>query len=262
MLLFPVITSAIEKQYIREYTYDASEIESRVTARQNAIRILKAELLEEVSSYIVSENEFTRSQKNTRFDSEFKSKIKTISGGSVRSKVLDEKWDGKKLWLKAQLTVDPDQVKNDLDRLLAGDVSISNQSAVNTVPAVMPQVNTAMPVYNEYVQAAKLANIMAMITPVRMHVMQFYNMNGDWPANLGDVGLDTDTMTDGENIETVKLDKNGEIRVLLTKAYGNGKFISLKPRSIMGGTNIKWDCSTNLNKKSFSVPGSLSCKTI
>ena len=48
---------AAEKTFVREYTYQASDYDSKVTSRANALEQVKRILLEEVSVYMQSEFE-------------------------------------------------------------------------------------------------------------------------------------------------------------------------------------------------------------
>jgi|GEM_PF-5776880 len=267
LLVFSQAAISKETTYVREYNYDASELESRAVARQNAIRLMKAELLEEVSSFIVSQSELNRTQQNRKFDSSFQSKVRSLSAGSIRSQVLQEKWDGDHFWLKARLFVDKDQVAKDLKQLVAHGapnpdsrpvvMQAAPTPAAASQPLVMPAAVT--PDYSGYVQLAKLSNVLAMMTPIKIRVMQYYQMHGNWPDKLEAIGYDASEMTDGENIKSITLRSSGEIRAHLMPSFGNSKFIALKSRSVMGGSTIKWLCNTNLDAKLMGMPGALPC---
>jgi tetratricopeptide (TPR) repeat protein len=98
------------KSLIEEYTYQASELDSKASARAIALEQVKRQLLEEIGTYVES----TTVVQDSQID---KDEIKTLSAGVVQTKVLDEKWDGKEYWLKAQVSADPDEVAASIDKL-------------------------------------------------------------------------------------------------------------------------------------------------
>ena len=60
LILFLLLSSSLfadEKTFVREYTYKASDYDSKVTSRANALEQVKRLLLEEISVYMQSEFE-------------------------------------------------------------------------------------------------------------------------------------------------------------------------------------------------------------
>jgi len=102
-LLSTALVFAEIKSLIKEYAYQASELDSKTSCRAIAIEQVKRELLEELGTYVES----TTVVKDLQIE---KDEIRTISAGVVQTKVLDEKWDGKEYWLKAEVSADPDEV--------------------------------------------------------------------------------------------------------------------------------------------------------
>lgn len=98
------------KTFIKEYTYEASEIDSKITCKAIALEQVKRMLLEELGTYLESETEVKNSQLT-------KLKIITLTAGIVRTEILAEKWNGQTYWLKAKLKADPDQVAKAIDDL-------------------------------------------------------------------------------------------------------------------------------------------------
>ena len=92
----------------KEYTYEASELDSKVTSRFNALEQAKRMLLEELGVFLISRTEIANSQLT-------KDEITLITAGIVSTVVLDEKWDGHKYWLKAKIDADPSVVKQAID---------------------------------------------------------------------------------------------------------------------------------------------------
>ena len=110
---------AEEKTFIREYTYRASDYDSKVKSRENALAQVKLLLLEEIAVFIKSEfkTENNSSNINNNFNiEEFDShKISSITAGITQTKILDEKWTGEVYWIKAQITLDPEDVKEKIN---------------------------------------------------------------------------------------------------------------------------------------------------
>ena len=104
-IVFAEITSLI-----KEYTYQASELDSKTTCRAIALEQVKRELLEELGTYVESTTIVQDAQIN-------QDEIRTISAGVVQTKVLDESWDGKSFWLKAEVSADPDEVAAAIEKV-------------------------------------------------------------------------------------------------------------------------------------------------
>ena len=113
---------AAEKTFIREYTYQASDYDSKVTSRANALEQVKTILLEEVSVYMQSEFEMRdwEEQIGDRIESgEFaEQRIIAITAGVTETKILDERWNGVEYWIKAEITLDPDDLKRKIDDIV------------------------------------------------------------------------------------------------------------------------------------------------
>jgi len=123
ILLFSCTLFATEKTFVREYTYQASDYDSKVTSRANALEQVKRLLLEEVSMFIKSEINMSTTEVSIGGESELKdfyeNKITSITAGITETKILEEKWTGVEYWMKAEITIDPD----DLDRKVSDIVN-------------------------------------------------------------------------------------------------------------------------------------------
>ena len=98
-----LLVFAETKTFIKEYTYQASEYDSKITCRTLALEQVKRLLLEELGTYLESETEVKNFQLT-------KDQIITITAGIARALVIDEKWDGKAYYLKAEIEADPKEV--------------------------------------------------------------------------------------------------------------------------------------------------------
>ena len=98
------------KTFIKEYTYQASEDDSRNSSRVIALREVKRLLLEELGTYLESETEVKNFQLT-------KDQITTLTAGIVQTEIVAEKWDGRLYWLKSKITADPDKVVQSINEL-------------------------------------------------------------------------------------------------------------------------------------------------
>ena len=113
ILLFSFIpnpASAETKTFIKEYTYQASEYDSKVTCRALALEQVKRLLLEELGTYLESQTEVENFQLT-------RDQIITLTAGIVMAQIIEEKWDGRSYWLKAKVSADTGEVSKSIDRL-------------------------------------------------------------------------------------------------------------------------------------------------
>ncbi|NPU84789.1 MAG: tetratricopeptide repeat protein [Syntrophaceae bacterium] len=98
------------RTFIKEYTYQASEDDSRNSSRVIALREVKRLLLEELGTYLESETEV----KNVQLT---RDQITTLTAGIVQTEVIQEKWDGRVYWLKSKIAADSDKVVQSINDL-------------------------------------------------------------------------------------------------------------------------------------------------
>jgi tetratricopeptide (TPR) repeat protein len=110
VLFIPNHTSAELKTFIKEYTYQASEDDSRNSSRVIALREVKRLLLEELGTYLESETEVKNFQLT-------RDQITTLTAGIVQTEIIEEKWDGRLYWLKSKITADSDKVVQSINEL-------------------------------------------------------------------------------------------------------------------------------------------------
>lgn len=96
--------------FTKEYTYQASEFDSKASSRTIAIEQVKRLLLEELGTYLEGQTEVRNFEMS-------KDKITALTAGIVKAEIIDEKWDGKNYWLKAVVKADPVSVARSLDDL-------------------------------------------------------------------------------------------------------------------------------------------------
>jgi len=109
-ILVPHIALAEVQTFTKEYTYQASELDSKVTSRLNAMEQVKRLILEELGVLVISKTVVENSVLT-------KDQIISYTGGIVSTVVLDEKWSGQEYWVKAKVVADPDAVSKTLQMI-------------------------------------------------------------------------------------------------------------------------------------------------
>lgn len=112
---FSSTATAAEQTYVREYTYQASEADSKLSARTIALQEIKRELLNELGTHVTALVKIQNSSDGTTLGRE---EIETLSAGVTRIEILDEKWNGVIYVLKAQIKADPEDVLKSLYKML------------------------------------------------------------------------------------------------------------------------------------------------
>jgi hypothetical protein len=277
LVLSTSLSHAEELSYIRDYTYKASDLDSKVSARNNTLKLIKAGVLDEIISYVHNNSSLEQTQSGNEFRSSFIQKTSSSSAGFVRARILQENWNGFEMKIKAEVIADPEKIRAELERALAlkptpkvqtpktqavqppaAEQPVSMQAHAAHPQPFLPVVNTTAD-YSGYLRAAQLAEVYSLLQPLKITMLEYYMMNGDWPSSLADIRLKPEEMTDGRYLDKVRLGKNGEIMAYLSDTFGKDKKLSLAPRSIMGGMQTRWECSTNVNMKSVITLSNLNC---
>jgi hypothetical protein len=124
LLLFSGSGFAQKKTFIRDYIYQASERDSKVTARAAAVQEMQTLLLQEIGQAVQSEQTLKRlsvaKDGKETFSEDFSQKIMAITAGFVEMKILQESWNGKTYYIEAQMTVDPKEVSQRVAEILDG----------------------------------------------------------------------------------------------------------------------------------------------
>jgi tetratricopeptide (TPR) repeat protein len=110
VLFIPNLVFAESKTFIKEYTYQASEYDSKVTCRTLALEQVKRLLLEEIGTYLESQTEVKNFQLS-------KDQITVLTAGVVKVEIYKEEWNGKTYFVKAKISTDSDSVIKSIDRL-------------------------------------------------------------------------------------------------------------------------------------------------
>ncbi|GHT19209.1 hypothetical protein AGMMS4957_02960 [Bacteroidia bacterium] len=106
---------AEKKTFTREYTYRASDADSKITAEKIASDEMQKILLREIGTFIISEQQITV-QGN---EQDYLENIVAITAGIVEMKVLEANFDHYPIYyIKAAMTVDLDDVNRRIDDVL------------------------------------------------------------------------------------------------------------------------------------------------
>ena len=112
-----VCGNAESRTFVREYYYQAGESDSKITSRTKALTEVKRLLLEEIGVYLESYINYSEEQDGDRISNQFlKKEIEQISAGITETTILEENWSGVEYYIKAEITVDPDDVIRQLNR--------------------------------------------------------------------------------------------------------------------------------------------------
>lgn len=109
-VLFFKSAKAELKTFVRQYTYEAGEADSKLSSRAIALEQVKRELLEELGTYLESFTEVQNYQLT-------KDQIIVLTAGVVKTTILGEDWNGKEYKLTAKIETDPHKVIEDIARL-------------------------------------------------------------------------------------------------------------------------------------------------
>lgn len=135
-LLFVFNTQA--QTYIRDYTYKASEADSKITSRTIALDQVKIILLQEIGTHIRQKVNITKNGSGSTFASE---DIEAITAGLTKIDILEEKWDGETYYLKAKIHADSNRVLNALEEFRQNN--IKNQQQLEALKANQKSLENA-----------------------------------------------------------------------------------------------------------------------
>ena len=108
------------KTFVRDYTYRASDGDSKVSSRQQALKEVKALLIEELGTYVESYVNHEVEEKNGKITKDFfTNEIRSISVGTTETKILEEEWDGYTYYIRAKINADPEEVLRRINETLS-----------------------------------------------------------------------------------------------------------------------------------------------
>ena len=109
-LSYSMVSQAKTVSFVRDYTYNASENDSKVSARKAALEQLQRAAIEEVGIQVQSSFSNTKAIKGGKLKQEILSNMKTFSQALTKTRVIEEKWNGESFYMKAEIEVDPEGI--------------------------------------------------------------------------------------------------------------------------------------------------------
>jgi hypothetical protein len=106
------------KEIVKEYKYNTGDDDSKNSAREKALNQVKIIILEEIGVFVEGYLEINKVVADKKYQSYFKQEIKNLTAGVIKTKILDEKYDGKSYYVKASCLVDPDSVSEGISEIL------------------------------------------------------------------------------------------------------------------------------------------------
>ncbi len=123
--------------------------------------------------------------------------------------------------------------------LFAGLLGFAGGRYIDDNPALM-SVDAAKLNY------AQVAQVLNSLTQIKHISYQYYAEYGNFPKSMQDMGLEPQDMTDGKYIKSVNINNKGAIIATLTDKFKDGRHVALVPGVTMGGTQISWQCLTDV----------------
>jgi len=115
ILFFILPIFGYSQTFVKEYTYNASDNDSKIDARNNALKEVKRLLIEELGVYINTTT--TLHNKNGKNNIDIETQTKVISECITETKILDEKWNGEQYYIKVKMYIDKKDLIKRLEKL-------------------------------------------------------------------------------------------------------------------------------------------------
>ncbi|MCG8060000.1 MAG: DUF4124 domain-containing protein [Candidatus Thiodiazotropha endolucinida] len=90
---------------------------------------------------------------------------------------------------------------------------------------------------NRFKFQSELAQVLSLLSPIKMAVINFYMMNGSWPETPQALGFNQDNL------------KSSQIKQVLA------------PFPVMDGTNFEWQCLANFPAQALELSGNSLCES-
>lgn len=108
LLVLSVVSANADESFVREYTYRASDNDSKVSARKAALQQLQALVIQEVGVEIQSSFDQKERLNNDEFSRTVEANYKTFSRAVTKTRIIKERWNGETFFIRAEIVVDPD----------------------------------------------------------------------------------------------------------------------------------------------------------
>ena len=130
-----------------------------------------------------------------------------------------------------------------VDKILLNDSSITTEIPAQETETPVPPVNTEI----DYVMRALTGQAFYELSPLKIYLIQFYQMQNEWPGSLQDMQLSERMYAGSKTISHVSFEPDGSIAAELTEVFGANKTMTIYPVQDSLDTGwVRWNCSTNL----------------
>ena len=109
--------NAKTKTFVREYTYNASEADSKLSARAMSLVQVKQLLFEELGTYVRSTFTVGSIETENAFREMSVSELASMCAGVTKTKILEERWNGEIYFLRARISVEEEDLKRHLKKM-------------------------------------------------------------------------------------------------------------------------------------------------
>ncbi|MEW8684093.1 MAG: DUF4124 domain-containing protein [Candidatus Thiodiazotropha endolucinida] len=113
---------------------------------------------------------------------------------------------------------------------------------------------------NRFKFQSELTQVLSLLSPIKMAVINFYMMNGSWPETPQAMGFNQDNLKSSQ-IKQVLMGDKGAIVTWLSGNFGIEKKLVLAPFPVMDGTNFEWQCLANFPAQALELSGNSLCES-
>jgi TPR repeat protein len=112
--VYPVLANAASREYVRDYSYQADEFDTKYTSRIRAIDGVKQSLVEELGTYVQS---VVNIKKDSSGNKTISHDVVTLAAGVISTEILKESWNRIEYYVKASMTADKNEVLRSIEAL-------------------------------------------------------------------------------------------------------------------------------------------------
>ncbi|MBW9265086.1 MAG: pilin [Candidatus Thiodiazotropha sp. (ex. Lucinisca nassula)] len=113
---------------------------------------------------------------------------------------------------------------------------------------------------NRFKFQSELTQVLSLLSPIKMAVIEFYMMNGSWPETPQAMGFNQDNLKSSQ-IKQVLMGDKGAIVTWLSSNFGKEKKLVIAPFPVMDGTNFEWQCLANFPAQALELSGNRLCES-
>jgi len=251
LILFILITPlfSLSQYYVKDYTYNASDNESKIDARQIALKETKRLLIEELGVYVNTTTTYNNINNNINIETQ----TKIISECVTQTKILEEKWDGYFYYIKVKMYVDRKNLINRLNKIskkYEQDYSKQNKEIKYNNPKITYINTTKEDFYMSISGSYNIDNIfidisMGIITNDRFLI----GLYGESDVNFQyrSVGLIVEPLFFNER------KVNLSIPLKLGRGYLDERFVVIEPGVDVGLTFNRFKMTSGISYKLFTT---------